>query len=246
MMPDKKPVAFCTNISDEYYHSMGGSNLEKSAKYFHPDIPFFTYKSAAVKELGIPHGLVMPFILNKLIDEYDMVVRFDADSLIVGPLDELLAATKYEVIGVRNNNDFEKAGKDNPIAQFNVSTFDYLNAGLVATTSKAFVEEWMRVNLAVGIMLPFVEQTVLNGIVKNYKTLIVDGLEKDIYYGVSCLHGGITHWDSWKDIVVEDGALKLRRKTIKVLHHAGGFMPHKLGLYMFSDEARVRIEEIIK
>jgi hypothetical protein len=245
-MSNKKTIAFCTNISDEYMHSMGAYNLQKSARYFHPDIPFYMYKTKDIEALNIPLPIAMPFVISKLMDEYEMVIRIDADSLIVGPLDEILNAKGYDVIGVRNNNDFGKAGVDDAIAQFNVGIFQYLNAGLVATTSREFVDEWMDANLSFGTMLPFGEQTVLNAIKRKYNTLIVDGLGTNVYYGVSGLYGSTTHWDSWKDILVEDTALKLRGKTIKVLHHAGGFKEHKLGLYMFSSQARERIEEIIQ
>lgn len=248
-MSDKQPVAFCTNISDEYFHSMGAAKLVASATYFHPGIPFFIYGTKEVEALGQPHGSLMPFIMNQLIDEYQLVVRFDADSMIVGELDELLiAATDYEVIGVRNNNDYGKAGIDDPIAQKGAGTDHYLNAGLVATTSKAFLQEWMNLNVMFADMLPFAEQTVLNSLAQKYTTLIVDAPGTEVYYGVSGLYGNgeenQSHWDSWKDIHVVKGDLYLGAKKVKVLHHAGGFSPNKLGFYMFNDQTRKRLVEI--
>jgi lipopolysaccharide biosynthesis glycosyltransferase len=246
----KGKVAFCVNCSDEYFYSMNTDKLIKSAKYFHPDIPFFVYGSADMKELNVPLQIMMPFIMYKLIDDYEMVVRFDADSIITGSLDEMLNATDYDLICVRNNNDDNKAGKDEPIAQFNVHAENYVNAGLVATTSKAFLEEWMDINLSVGTMLPFVEQTTLNAIKRKYKTLIVDSKESDVYYGVSCLYGdgseNQTHWDCWKDINVVNGGLYLNSKKIKVLHNGGGFSPDKMQLYRFNERTRKRIVEIIE
>lgn len=249
-MPEKKPVAFCTNISDPYYHSMGADKLIKSAKYFHPDIPFCIYTSEDVAAMDLPPEILMPFIMNKLIDEYEMVIRFDADSMLTGPVTEILEATDYDFVGVRNNNDYGKAGKDKPITQFNVGVNDYLNAGLLATTSKTFLADWMDACLSFGLMLPFGEQTVLNGIKRKYKTLIVDSIESNCHYGVSCLYGKdesdeATHWDSWKDIYEINGGLYLKNKVVKVIHHAGGFKEDKLGFYMFNDSARRRLVEII-
>ena len=240
----KKPVAFCTNISDPYYHSYGVDKLVKSAKYFHPGIPFYVFGTEDVEKTGIPYQIVQPFIMHKLIDDYEMVVRFDADSMLTGPIEEILNHEGYELICVRNNNDYDRAGKDDPIAQFNVSIHDYVNSGLVATTSKAFIEEWMDINLSVGTMLPFKEQSTLNGIKRKYKTLIVDPKESEVYYGVSGLFGEEGHWDSWRHINTIDGILYLNGKKVKVLHHAGGFSENKLGFYMFNDQTRKRLIEI--
>lgn len=243
-------VAFCTNISDEYYHSMGADKLIKSAKYFHPEIPFFCYGTTDVERIGVGLPIIMPFIINELIRRYDAVVRFDADSIITGPLTELLEALeKYEVVGVRNNNDFHKAGMDEPLGQPGAGTEHYMNAGLVGTTSKAFIEEWMSVNKMFGTMLPFGEQSVLNGIAQKYKTFIVDHFDSGVYYGVGGLYGEDTHWDSWKDISVgwqADNPLFLKDKQIKVLHHGGGFHENKLGFYMFNEQTRKRLIEITK
>lgn len=245
---DKRKIAFITNISDEYYYSMGAHKLIQSAKYFHPDIPFHVLNSSDVDNLHVALGAVMPFVMSTIIDQYDMVVRFDADSMIVGPLDELLAADA-PIIGVRNNNDLGKAGKDNPLTQPGCGIDSYLNAGLVGTTSKQFVNEWMDANSHYGLMLPFVEQTVLNSLTRKYKTVILDGPDSGVYYGVSGLYGNgeenETHWDSWREIEVVGEDLMLKGKKVKVLHHAGGHNPDKLGFYMFNDKTRERLEEIV-
>jgi len=243
-MSYKEKIVFCCNVNDEYYHSMGAAKLVASARYFHPDIPFVVFGTEEMNNRNVPLEIMMPFIMRDLINRYEKVVRFDADSMIVGPLDELINAEGYDIIGVRNNNDYDRAGKDSPITQFNVSVSDYMNAGLVATTSEAFLAEWMDVNLSVGTLLPFVEQTVLNGIRRKYKTLILDPKESDVYYGVSCLFGEDTHWDSWKHIHVVNKDLYLNGKKVKVLHHGGGFNPNKLGFYMFNKETRKRLIEI--
>ncbi len=251
-MSNKKPIAFCTNCSDSHFYSLGADKLVKSAKYFHPDIPFIVFGTNEVNKLGGLDGFTMAKVMHQLIDEYHYVVRFDADSMIVGPLDELLDAVQkneHTLIGVRNNNDYAKAGKDAPIVQKGASEFEYLNAGLVATNSKAFLENWMDCNALFGDMCPFVEQSVLNAISQRTKTHIVDGKGTDVFYGVAGLYGngdeGETHWDSWREMIAVHGDLYLDGKKVKVIHHAGGDSNYKLGFHMFSDQARKRLVEII-
>jgi hypothetical protein len=48
-----------------------------------------------------------------LVEDYDMVIHIDADSFCIGSLDKVINS-KAELIGVRNNNFFGKAGSSNP------------------------------------------------------------------------------------------------------------------------------------
>lgn len=241
-------IAFCTNISEEYYHSMGCDKLVKSAKYFHPDIPFHLLDTQGLMaKYDAPMGILMAYALHDVFGQYDAVIRFDADSILVGKLDELIEALEdgFDIIGVRNNNDYNKAGKDNPIVQPGAGTEHYLNAGLVATTSRDFVAEWISDCRKYASMLPFGEQTVLNALSPKYKTFIVDQAHARCYYGISALSGEDTHWDSWKNIWVSNkGELFLSHKEVKVLHHGGGSFKDKLGFYMFNKETRQRLIEI--
>lgn len=251
---NKKPICFVTNCSDEYYYSMGAEKLVKSARYFHPDIPFHVLGTEDMNALGGHNSFSMAPVINKFIDEYEWVVRLDADSMMSGPLDELLHEIAHngtaDIISVRNNNNKGKAGADEPISQPGAGTEHYLNAGLIATRSKDFLTDWMEHNFYYGEMLPFAEQSTFNALAQKYKTLIIDAPATDVHYGVSGLYGsgeeGQSHWDSWKDIMVIKGELFLRDKKVKVIHHAGGFSPNKLGLYMFNEQTRKRLEEILK
>src|SRR6185436_1021277 len=240
-----RKIAFCTYVSDEFYHSIGCDRLVKSAAYFYPNIPMFVFNSERIENFHVRWGLLHPFVINEVLkDGYDFVVYFDADSIIAGPLDELFGVEDFDVIGVRNNNDYGKAGADAPILQDGSSVDEYMNCGLIATGNKKFIRYWMYSNLMYGYLLPFMEQTVFNVIKKNYRTVIIDPIESNVYYGVSGLFGEKTHWDSWKEIKVEGGELILNDKKVKVLHHAGGFCADKLQLWRFNKETRERLIEI--
>lgn len=244
-------AAFCTYVSDKYYYSFGADKLVASARYFHPDIPFFVYGDHEISKFPLPIESLHPFMMNKLKTKYDIVVYIDADSIICGDITPVFTALeKHEVVCVRNNNDYGKAGCDKALSQQNRDINIYLNAGFVATTSKDFIAEWMHNNLLFAELTPFGSQSVLNTIIDKFNWNLIDGIDDDVYYGVSCLHGEKSHWQSWKDIQVdESGSLYLnngtKHKAVKVLHHAGGFNPDKLGLYMFNDEVRRRLTEII-
>lgn len=244
-------VAFCTHVSDNWYYSVGAHKLVKSAQYFHPEIDFYCFGDKQLNELFSIHpnvnwNTVHPFVSHQLIDDYDMVVHFDADSMIVGSLDELLTEDNlnYNIIGVRNNNDFNKAGKDNPITNPNQDPQKYLNAGLVAVTNKATLEDWIHKNIEYGNQMPFQEQTVLNHITENWSTKILDPAHADVYYGISNLYGDNTHWDSWKLISIVEEDLMLNQKKVKVLHHGGGHGATKLDFGLFNEQVSNRLIEI--
>lgn len=244
-------VAFCTHVSDDWYYSIGAHKLIKSAQYFHPNVDFYCFKDKQLHELfqihsNINWNTVHPFVTNQLIDRYDMVVHFDADSMIVGKLDELLDESnlEFDIIGVRNNNDYNKAGMDGYITNPGQDPQTYLNAGLVAITSKLVTEEWMYKNIQYGNQMPFQEQTVLNHITLNYKTKVLDPINSNVYYGISNLYGSITHWDSWNQINLVNTELILNNKKVKVLHHAGGHNAKKLDFNLFNDDVKHRLIQI--
>jgi lipopolysaccharide biosynthesis glycosyltransferase len=244
-------VAFCTHVSDNWYYTVGADKLIKSAQHFHPEIDFYCFGDAQLNEIFQIHpnvnwNTVHPFITAQLIDHYDIVIHFDADSMIVGKLDELLDESnlEFDIIGVRNNNDYNKAGKDQFISNPGLDPQLYLNAGLVAITNKDVVEEWMNKNIEYANQMPFQEQTVLNHIAMNYKTKILDPIESNVYYGISNLYGNNTHWDSWKDIHLIDNELVLNNKKVKVLHHGGGHDAKKLDFDLFSDEVKNKLKQI--
>lgn len=243
-------IAFVTYCSDEYYHSMGCAKLVASAKYFHPEIPMIVYGSAEIEDFHVRLGLLHPFVMNKAMEDHrlDAVIYMDADSVITGDLKDVFLCLEndawIDIIGVRNNNDFDKAGMDNPITQHGVTIEKYLNAGFVATRNKKIIQQWMEENLKYGELAAFNEQTVLNNIARFAHTFILDKKEYPYHYGVSGAYGTETHWDSWKEMTVEEGRVMLNGKEVKVIHHAGGKKFDKLQYYMFSEEVRKRLIEI--
>jgi len=44
-------VAFCTHVSDDWFFTIGADKLLKSAKHFHPDIPFYVFNSEQIQTI---------------------------------------------------------------------------------------------------------------------------------------------------------------------------------------------------
>lgn len=258
-----KKVAFCTHVSDDWYIQGGAHKLLQSAKYFHPEIPFYVFKSDAINKLFQTDPSVSWFSINpnisiQLADEYELVVHFDADSLIVSKLDELLQED-YEVAGVRNNNDFGLAGatgrpclvqQKNGFIEPVVDALNYLNAGLIASRKKEFWQDWINCNKKAATHYHQGEQDILNKIIpyNRYSFKLLDPINANCYYGISSQYGTRYHWDSWKSIQLRDNKLFLNNKQIKVMHQAGGsgVFPKMQFEWLFSNTVTNWLNEICK
>src|SRR5258707_1278112 len=100
-------TVFYTHCTDDWYEPVGCYKLEQSLKRFYPDIAFVRYGSAEIFEQmrlqpGLHWDIMIPVWGKMLAKDYDLVVHFDADSVVTGMLDDVLAGD-YEVAGVRNN-----------------------------------------------------------------------------------------------------------------------------------------------
>jgi hypothetical protein len=230
-----KKIAFSTWCTDNYVEKVGLDGLKKSLAYFHPDIPLYVYDSKETEGLkrlygSLPSNFMMPATCLELTEKYDMVIHIDADSTVTGPLTELLECDA-EIVGVRNNNSYGKAGCHAGITISNIPVFEFLNAGLVGSNGKRFIEDWKVACQDIGHQLEGGEQDVLNLMFqsKHYTTKILDPLVTNVSYGTGSNSWGTdTHWDSWKELYVEDDKLMLddpntkKSMEIKVLHQAGG------------------------
>lgn len=132
----KKPVVFFTFVSDNYYEPVGTPQLVNSFKKFHPDIPLVVFRQDVVDQIIDPTKRFMggevnwlnakPMFARLLTDKYDLVVNIDADTVILGRLDEVLTGD-YDIGSVVNKNDFESVSVEN------ITEDMYLQAGLVAS-----------------------------------------------------------------------------------------------------------------
>lgn len=83
-----------------------------------------------------------PILGEELLKEYDLVVGFDADQLVLSKLDDIIKVKTYDVGVVINYNRFDE--KFYPLVHQMpfVQPIEYYNCGLVAMRSKKFVHHW--------------------------------------------------------------------------------------------------------
>lgn len=229
-----KKIVFSTWCTDDYVDKVNLEGLKNSLKYFHPDIPHVIYDTKETERLkstysGVEAYYMMPFTCMELAEDFDMVIHIDADSTVTGPLTELLEANE-DIIGVRNNNSFGKAGCSNLITLPGIPPYEFLNAGLVGSNNKQFWQDWKTINQTIGDSCDGHENDTLCMLFQSgqYTTKILDPLGTEVSYGLSNVWGTEHHWESWKDLYVKDDKLMLddpntgKTMHVKVMHQAGG------------------------
>lgn len=212
-MKNLRKVCF-TAVDDRLYYPEGTHIMVNSFKRFHPDIDLVVFRQDVVdklfKEKNINWYQAKPFFAELLEDQYDLIVNIDADHFISGRLTEVFDNVDYEVGAAWNFNDYENASFENITEEM------YLQAGMVASTSKKFWSAWRRANSKAMNYLRK-ENDILNlvayNIMPELKLKIFDK-EKD-YYGCKSL-------GREPEFYVEDDKLMCRGEQIKAYHFARG------------------------
>lgn len=270
-----KKIAISTWCTDDYAQMLSVERLTRSIHYFHPEIDHFVVGTAQTIEIKkqypwLDYIWMMAPTCMPYVNDYDMVIHIDADSVVVGPLTDLFNCNA-DVIGVRNNNTLGRAGA-NPgitIPDMNggmIPMDGFLNAGLVAVNRKEFWYDWHITNAAVHATRPLGmgdENDTLNQIFYSpkYSRHIIDAAGSGLSYGISNLWGENTHWDSWSQLYTNDYGMWINEPgletptQVKVLHQAGGALAsqynHSVGFYTWlysvvSPQAREYIDWVTK
>jgi hypothetical protein len=234
-----------SHCQDSWYDDVGARKLYNSFRYFHPDVDIKISGDADIRAVQAKYPWTTwytfdPVIAEQFFDAYELIVHIDADSIITGPLDELLEGD-FELAGVRNNNDVGRTTNQwsimgSPVPPGHDMTSQSLNGGLVASRSRAFWDEFREANKALGVTGPyrgnFGEQDVWNRIFWSgrYRVKVLDPKEANVYYGVSQQNGqpGVPIESAWRDLYIDGGELFCRGKKVKVIHHASGHFVPKL------------------
>jgi hypothetical protein len=236
---DKKPVVFYTFVSDNYFVPVGTPELINSFKKFHPDIPLVVFRQDVVEQIINPDKKFMegavnwlnakPIFAKLLTEQYELVVNIDADTVILGRLDEVFTRD-YDIGSVVNFNDYENVSIDNVTEEM------YLQAGLVASRIPEFWDVWMARSLKDNWRCRCAENDTLNLVVYDnpqWKLKVFDK-EKN-YYGCKVL-------GRESECVLEGDKVMCRGEQVLVYHAAKGpanlpkLSLEKLKSYGFNNE----------
>lgn len=214
-----KKVCF-TIVDDKYYYPVGTHVFVNSFLKFHPDIDLVVFRQDMVDMIMKPGKInfynCKPTFAKLLVDEYDLVVNIDADTVITGRLTEVFDNVDYEVGGAWNKNDYEDAAFDKITAEM------YVQAGMVASTNKKFWDVWEEENKLAHLFVRKENDTLnlvwyQNPKTKKMKKKIFD--KKKDYYGCKSL-------GREEEFYVEDDKLMCRKEQVKAYHFAkGGVFP---------------------
>lgn len=203
-----------TAVDDSLYYPEGTHIFINSFKRFHPDIDLVVFRQDTIdklfKEKNINWFQAKPYFAELLEDKYDLIVNMDADHVVTGRMTEVFDNVDYEVGMPWNFNDYENASFENITEEM------YLQAGLVASTSKEFWAKWRKAN-AKAMEYKRKENDIVNLVIYNempeLKLKIFDKA-KD-YYGCKSL-------GREPEFYIEDDKLMCRGEQILAYHFARG------------------------
>jgi len=238
-------------------------NNEKYAKKFiaslrkfhsEEELPLVLIDENELLQIADPHKFyrMTPRIAKDLIEEYDLVIKFDCDQVVTGDLSELWKG-KFDVGVVNNSNPrnldhMNKTGQKTSV--WDIHPLAYVNCGLVVMQNKKFINHWWKLcNSPHFDNYQYREQDLLNIMVfyGDYKVKNMDA--GDSFYGLASK-------GYWPNITLEGKVLKLKKneewpkdrdKTIRVIHWAGGNVSNKMHFRLnFKPEVAERLEWLTK
>lgn len=196
-----------------------------------------------------------PFIAKDLIKEYELVIKFDVDQLIVGDLSYMWRKViEYDVGTVYNWNRVDPP-RFGEVGLTTIAPIEYYNCGLVAMKSEKFVNHWWKLCQSQHFeRMPMREQGFLN-ILTHYG-----------FYRVVCFDDynpiteesswwGLRSKGEWNKVVLKNGEMILpvgvdgypeTNKKLKVLHWAGGDGSPKMDYRLyFSEEVIAHLDYLV-
>lgn len=248
----KKPIALFT-IADKNHFPYVVKML-KSFRHFHDwDVILYTNETKPENLKQLPKNVKIedltplladpmffyratPLLGEPLLDEYECVVKADADQIIVGDLSYLTDTTDYDVATVINWNRFDPQYFGFvELGRIGIFPAEYFNCGFVVMRNKKFVHQWMVSCFTTQFdRMQYKEQDILNILCYfgNYNVRCLD--HPDIVSQTqNKAFWGIIGKGEWCRAVVEKGKVIIKKGLgdtpfppddleIKILHMGGG------------------------
>jgi hypothetical protein len=226
-------TVFYTIISDSHYHGCRTDDFIKSFKKFHPDIDLVVFRQKEIDETFGSNPKLNFYnskasFAKKLYNDYDLVVNIDADHLIFDRLDEILIGD-YDVAAPANYNCWLNTGigtntfGNNDIFSRGelVSHVNYLQGGLIASTSRKFWDEYEYMCLKASTLFGNKENDILNLIhlLLPYNFKVLDGDYDYRSENFKCYYG-CASLGRENQVKLENDKLILDNKVMKAYHFA--------------------------
>lgn len=251
-------TCFFTILQDSYknYSGIEYNLFEKSFKHFHPDIPLFVVGDKEIAEL---RRLTPDLNLHRIkasaaklfYNDYDLVVCIDADHFIFDRLDEILIGD-FDVAAPSNFNFMSNVGlklesHGNNIYKV-VPEQKYIQAGLIASTSKSFWDTYEKVCIKHADYMTCRDNDILNLVIEfgNFNFKLLDGgwtpndVNRKSYYGCSSLN-------LERECTLINNIPHIRGIPLKCYHVArGGFQTKPKFDQLFNEEVVTWLNEKIK
>ena len=229
----KMKTVFYAILSDDFRDSIiDYTGFYRSFKCFHPDIDLVTFGTTEIQKLfnekpWLNYCNCKASFAKLLYNDYDLVVNVDADFYFFDRCIEILEGD-YDVAAAANFNELQNVSilprvvKGVQIPE--VSLIQYIQGGLIASTSKKFWDEYEETSKYLADSLPLMENDVLNILwysKNDYKLKVLDG-DLDFrspnfkqYYNCASLARE-------RQIIVQNDRLLLDNKPVRSYHVARG------------------------
>jgi len=224
-------VCIFTAVQDSRYEYTGTPKLISSFLYFHPEIDFYCFGSEVVDKLFRMDPALNWYnskarMAKLLYNDYDNVIHFDADTMILAPLDEMLTED-YEIAAALNHNWFD------PHCQtlLNINVHEFVGDCTWSCRNKTFLDD---LDYACQYAwpcgkgrkdFPWASQGCFNMLFFylpwNKKALGVHGDNGDVRYGRK--YWGSQTLNRWNDFQLDGDKVKLYGNQVVTLHEGGGY-----------------------
>lgn len=190
----------------------------------------------------------IPIIASELLQEYELVLKLDADQIITGPLTDILEDKSYDLGSVLNFNptDYKNLG---PITTYIIHCMTYMNCGFVAMRNKKMVDHWKKLCLTPAIFnnLQYREQDIMNILFYfgDYKTKCFD--HKDPQKTTTSWYG-LASYGEWLRVELQGDKLILPKNEngypdkdieIRCIHFAHGNV-EKMNYKIYFEESVIK------
>lgn len=221
------PVVKCNNAMLAY-----ASRCKSSFDYFHPDIPMhivcletwlpfmrgLRINPESDTKACMTVGLFYAY-MKMMTEGYDTLLHFDADTIITGRLDEMLA-------------------EDYDIAVCTCASPPLYDAGVWASRDIQFIKDFYQTNSAGYSIDVYTFELVVNSY-RHKNVKMVDGVGSGVLYSERS-----REW--WNRLEIRDDRIYTPDRQIKVMHWAGGFPTDidRFSCSYFSNDVKLWLNKI--